>query len=326
MIKLSIIIPVYNVVQYLAKCLESLIDQDVPAESYEILIINDGSTDDSLSIADDFSEKHRNVRVISQENGGLSAARNRGIEEAQGKFLMFVDSDDYLVPASLGDLVRRMTTDTLDVLRFNYQSVDEAGLVIPKTAAGTFAVDMDETVVDGKVFLTRRLGWACYAPMYIIKTKIFAEGDLFFKPGILYEDAEWLPRLLLRAERVSSVDQVVYNYLRRTGSITKPTDDANKVKAVRDRLALISSLQDLNSKHPGKEVSLWIRSFVALSVIKILSSISQSPDQRKSSIIATLRQMNVLPLSSWNFTVKQKIQVFLINISPQLYMRYKGRG
>ena len=325
-LKLSIVVPVYNVARYLTKCLQSLIDQDMPAGDYEIVVVDDGSTDGSLSIVQHFAQKHDNVRIYSQENGGLSVARNTGIRQAEGEFLMFVDSDDYLQPESLGGLLRRVMEDNLDVLRFDYQAVDEAHRIIPKSKAATFAVDMSETTVDGATFLTHRLGWACYAPMYLFRAELFASGELFFKPGILFEDAEWLPRLLLKAQRVSSADRVVYNYLRRAGSITRATDQAHKNRLVEDRLSLIDSLQDLGSKYVEKEISQWIKSFIALSVMKILSYASQYPAGPRRQILASLKKRNVFPLNSRHFTLNQKMQVLLINLSPRLFMKYKGRG
>ena len=92
--KISLIIPVYNVEQYLEKCLLSCLDQDLPQSDYEIIVVNDGSPDGSLAIAERIAATATNITVVSQENGGLSAARNTGLEIAKGKYVWFIDSDD----------------------------------------------------------------------------------------------------------------------------------------------------------------------------------------------------------------------------------------
>ena len=125
--KLSIIVPVYNVAAYLRKCVDSLLNQSLSTSDYEIILVDDGSSDGSGSIADEYASRFNNVRVLHQENRGLSGARNAGILHAEGNYVQFVDSDDYLEPDVLPKLIQRMDDDDLDVLRFNYRNVNENG-------------------------------------------------------------------------------------------------------------------------------------------------------------------------------------------------------
>ena len=122
--KWSIIIPVYNVEQYLSKCLDSVLRQGWEENEYEVLLVNDGSKDRSLSICEQYAEKHNNFRIINQENAGVSAARNNGIEHAQGEFVGFLDSDDYLLDNgySLATCPFNNRTD-IDIIHF-YSSYD----------------------------------------------------------------------------------------------------------------------------------------------------------------------------------------------------------
>ena len=103
--KLSIIVPIYNVAPYLRKCMDSLLAQDIL--DYEIILVDDGSPDECPRICDAYAEKHSNIHVIHQENAGLSAARNTGVAKAQGDYIWFVDSDDYVEPNVLGVLMSR---------------------------------------------------------------------------------------------------------------------------------------------------------------------------------------------------------------------------
>ena len=117
--KLSIIVPVYNVEAFLSKCVDSLLAQDLPKEDYEVILVDDGSTDGSGALCDTLAAEHGNIRVIHQQNHGLSGARNAGIPAASGDYILFVDSDDYLCPDVLGTLVGLMESKELDILRFN---------------------------------------------------------------------------------------------------------------------------------------------------------------------------------------------------------------
>jgi glycosyltransferase involved in cell wall biosynthesis len=137
MVKLSIIVPIYGVEQYLRKCVDSLLSQDIPSSEYEIILVDDGGKDACPQICDEYARMNELenegvrklgkplIRVIHRENGGLSAARNSGIEAAQSEYIMFVDSDDYIEPNVLGALLSQMERDNLDVLRYNYQNVNE---------------------------------------------------------------------------------------------------------------------------------------------------------------------------------------------------------
>ena len=124
-VTLSIVVPVYNVEQYLVNCIESLIAQDIAKESYEIILVDDGSTDKGGKICDDFAAREDNIRVFHQTNQGLSVARNTGILAARGTFIQFVDSDDYLEPNVLSSIISIMTEFDLEVIRFRYRKVIE---------------------------------------------------------------------------------------------------------------------------------------------------------------------------------------------------------
>lgn len=187
MTKLSFIVPVYNVVPYLRKCVYSLVHQDF--SDYEIVLIDDGSTDESGKICDELSESIRDerlaIRVIHQKNGGLSAARNAGLKVAKGEYVCFVDSDDYWEENVLGGLMEQIGRDNLDVLRFKYQNVrivnSEDIIVNSRVEDVKYEVfnpnkldpyrndDYSNEPTDGVSFLNSRFGTACYAVMFIIK-------------------------------------------------------------------------------------------------------------------------------------------------------------
>ena len=313
MLLLSIIVPIYKVEPYLRKCVDSLLVQDLSPEEYEIILVDDGSPDDCGKIADEYAARFSNVRAIHQENGGLSVARNTGIMAAQGKYIQFVDSDDYLEPNVLGALVERAERDNLDVLRFNYRNVNEnyEEFWPNKTPKQTWGYE--ESVVDGVTFLNERLGYACYAVQFLILKELLA--DCLFKPNIYFEDVEWTPRMLQQARRVSSTQDVVYNYLSRTGSITKADDIDKYRKLVESKISLISDLQEQMQSCPDNR---WYKGMISGTMVSVLGLLSGKLYKEKRTFLNKLFMLDVLPLSTYQMTKTGTRKARLINISPRI--------
>jgi len=131
--KLSIIIPVYNAEQYLQKCLESVFNQNLPLQNYEVICINDGSTDASLSILNKFQEENTNVKVVSTENKGPAHARNRGLENAKGNYITFLDSDDQIFPNTLSEILNKLEEEGIEILYPMIHFFDEKDNLLEKS-------------------------------------------------------------------------------------------------------------------------------------------------------------------------------------------------
>ena len=227
--KLSVIVPVYNVDKYLSKCVDSLLNQDI--SNYEIILVDDGSTDSCPAICDDYATTYNtsylthntfeghtshithktcSIRVIHQPNAGLSAARNSGIKIANGYYLMFVDSDDFIEPNVLGALMNQVERDNLDVLRYKHQYVDALGKPYNPYKSDPYkGHDYSEEVTDGVTFLNTRFGTSCYAWQFILRRNLLItpytlhltqkdntsniihntseKDDCLFTPGIYFE-------------------------------------------------------------------------------------------------------------------------------------------
>ncbi len=310
---LSIIVPVYNVEKYLRKCVDSLLTQDLPHEEYEIILVNDGSTDQSGTICDEYAADHPNVKAIHQQNGGLSAARNSGIAMAQGRYVQFVDSDDYLEPNVLKTLVEKMETDQLDVLRFNYRNVNERYEVIEPNKDPKRWVNYSSEVCDGLTFLNERLGPACYACQFMARRELLT--DCRFKEGIYFEDTEWTPRMLIKAQRAASTELMVYNYLFREGSITQSVDEAKKRKVLADKLLLVDSMKAQMQQVADKR---WFEGMIAQTVISIISYVSANYYDKRKEVMAALKEKDVFPLSTYQSNQTGKRKIAWANISPRL--------
>lgn len=295
---LSFVLPVYNVATYLRKCVDSLLAQDY--NNYEIILVDDGSTDESGTICEELASCALTnspnthslipIRVIHQENKGLSAARNAGLKMAKGKYVCFVDSDDYWEPNVLGKLMAQMEREELDVLRFDYQNVNAQYEVFEPNKEAR-RVDRCKDVMDGETYLNTRMGYACYAVMYVMRRRIVPE----FTEGIHFEDVDWLPRMLLRAKKVNSTTTVVYNYLVRQGSITKVQGDIEKQrKNTEDQLDIIRNYTELIMQNPTCK---WLRHMQSGMAVGILTSVALHFYKERKEYIRRLKAQKVFPLA-----------------------------
>ena len=212
--RISIIVPVYNVENFLEKCLTSLVDQTL--QDIEILVINDGSTDNSQKIINEFQEKFPlKIKAFIKENGGLSDARNFGIEKASGEFIGFVDSDDHVFPNMFEEMHHLAKKHNAEMAICNLQKVDEVGNVTQKL---TQIPNMPEKIdLENDFSIFSDLSY--FACNKIFKRELF-EGKRFQK-GMHFEDIELIPQLLLRCKTIVQTQNYHYNYLERADSISK---------------------------------------------------------------------------------------------------------
>lgn len=240
----SIVIPAYNAAPYLDECLESCCRQDLDKSRYEIIIVNDGSTDRTVEIAERWAEDHHNIKVISQENKGLSMARNAGMDAAEGKYIMFVDSDDTIAGNCLEGLMAKCATEDIDMLRFC------AADIIGKAPSRRYSY-RNEGIKPGKDLLKE--DFQVCAPFALYKKDFLQKAGLRFHPGIYHEDNEFTPRAYWFAEKVASVNDIVYFVRQTPDSITRTPNP----KRGYDLLQIISLLEDFT----GNEVSTEYRPY-----------------------------------------------------------------
>lgn len=310
--KLSIIVPIYNVAPYLRKCVDSLIAQDF--SDYEIILVDDGSPDECPQICDEYAEKYDNIRVVHQENAGLSAARNSGINVATGDYIMFVDSDDYLQPNVLGTLMEQVERDDLDVLRFRYQNVRESGESFTPYKDMTNYNDYSTNPTDGLTFLNERMGTQCYAWQFILCRNIVQQEQ--FTPDIYFEDTDWTPRMLLHAKRVASTELIVYNYLWREGSITLSQKDIDKQrKQLKDKMGLLERLNRWGNQLPDRR---WFDSMISSLVVNIAGMLASNFYSESKEYIRQIKALDILPISTYHIAPRALRKVKLINWSIML--------
>ena len=319
--KLSIIVPIYNVAPYLRKCVDSLLAQDI--SDYEIILVDDGSTDDSGAIADELVDAFRlsplasrlEMRVIHQSNSGLSEARNTGTRKAKGQYILFVDSDDYLQPNTLRALLEQAERENLDVLRFRYQNMKESGeAFVPHEGMKTDYNDYSSVPIDGLSFLNERMWVQCYVVQFLVKADIVRQE--LFTPGIYFEDTDWTPRMLLRANRVASTDLVVYNYLWREGSITLCLKDiAKQRKQLQDKMGLLERLNIWGNAVSDRR---WFDSMISSLVVNIVGMLAGPFYSDRKEYIKQIKALGILPITTNRIAPRAQKKVKLINWSIEL--------
>ena len=215
-IEMSIIVPVYNVEEYLDRCMQSIISQY--NADFEIVLVDDGSKDSSGIMCDEYATKYGFVKVIHQKNAGLSEARNTGIKNSNGKYLMFVDSDDYLEEGSISLLIYKAKITDCDVLVGKSWIVDDDG---NKRDEEKYSIS--EGVYSSKEYAeclaNNRYSASFCAQYHICKKEFITNKNLSFTKNILHEDELWTPKLLISAKTVCYTGIYFYYHYMREGSI-----------------------------------------------------------------------------------------------------------
>lgn len=267
---LSIIVPIFNVERYLPSTLDSLVNQ-IGNANVEILLIDDGSTDSSGSICDKYAREYNNISVIHKQNGGLSSARNAGIDAAKGDYLMFLDGDDCLDPITVASLAKAATLHpNCDIIQFRYEEVTPAMPFGHCTAEDL--VDYYECSDEYSYFLQlyQLGGVAASACTKLIKRSVV--GDLRFKEGILHEDEEFITRLLPQCRYIGYCSNQFYKYAMRPGSIIHSNFSNRRLDVIailKERIAYLEkrSYKDLADKFCAKLYGnlriLWNDAYVA---------------------------------------------------------------
>ncbi len=225
--RLSIIIPVYNAENYLVKCLESILEQDIEKNSFEVIIVDDGSLDDSHKIAKSYADIHQNIRLVNKQNGGVGSARNRGLDEAKGNYIYFIDPDDYLLPNVLNTLVNNAEANTLDIITFGSKPIvqsKENQVYSMVTEAPMSEVYKGEDYIANYKY-KNEVWW------YIIRSGFLNDVKVKFIEGRWMEDAIFTATIFLSAKRMAHMPVDGHRYVKVEGSAmtSKESNHYNKV-------------------------------------------------------------------------------------------------
>lgn len=257
MVYLSIIIPVYNVEAYLDKCLISVLDSGIDSSCYEVIAINDGSTDGSLDILLNYEKLYSNLTVISQPNSGLGSTRNKGASLANGEYIWFVDSDDWITPDAIENLISVVITEKPDIINIDFEhSSGDKSPVLNNAIAGTHYSGIDYLLMS----IVQNP-----AQYYIINTKFYRQFKLCFLETIYHEDSLFTPLALSLANKVIFLEKICYIYNIRENSIM--TSGGNNFKHADDMLTVVTKLSDfMNDIRLDKNGRHAIEKYIAIGI------------------------------------------------------------
>lgn len=234
---LSIIVPMYNVESYLNKCIESILNQKI--NNYELILIDDCSSDDSLSIAKQY-KNYTQIKIIEKENNtGLSDTRNIGLREAQGEYILFLDSDDYIEAESLGKIQNIIIAQNYpDIIYFGFMEENES--IIEKKYG--YKSNKNHLFLNNEFAISELAQRSLYAAACfgVYRRDFLLDNNLFFKVGIFHEDELWTPQVVIKAETIYTSDYAYYHYVRHNNSITRKKDKTQ------NGIDLINSCKELD--------------------------------------------------------------------------------
>lgn len=234
----SIIIPMYNAAPYIERCLKSVFEQQIGDDKFELILVNDGSPDNCEQLAREFSVGRQNVRFFSQKNKGLGGARNTGIENSLGEYIIFLDADDYLEKNCLPLLYKSICDPiftNVDVFELGCNSVSEHGSI-----HSTFKPDSFSTIYGGMEYYLKVKSSNSACNKLYSRSSI---GKLRFKERIYTEDSEFNTRAFFFFKNVCALDIVLGNFVQTTGSITRTENKETKNKYIQDTLEVFKSFK-----------------------------------------------------------------------------------
>lgn len=306
--KLSIVIPVYNVEKYIARCLDSMLDQNLDQQEYEIIIVNDGSTDSSLEIALSYAKRNAQISVHNKENGGAGSARNYGMDRAQGKYIYFIDPDDYLVPNCLNGLVDTCDRYNLNILTFlstafsSLLSLDKS--ISKKINLDVSVTDKMSSIVSGEEYMAS-LEYRSEVWWYLVNLEFLKGLGIRFVEGRYLEDAAFTLELFLEANRIAHLELNVHRHRVTPGTAMTSNEPTHYLKIIRDlqnaALSFGPIIKTLENKTANPQCVARVKarqqSFVFFSMVRMLKS-TMTFDEVKLRMNEMI-SINAYPLTSF---------------------------
>lgn len=290
MVKFSIIVPVYNVKAYLSKCLSSILCQTI--KEYEIILVDDGSTDSSGKICDEYARKYPNVHVYHQVNKGLSAARNAGVRNAHGEYLWFVDADDVIIKKNALELLKEKTRNQPDVVAFGWKEASDDADFAKATDRFNFDTVV-ETTQSGAEYLDDALSkyqfYYWYSWLYIYKTSYWMSQKFKFEEGKKFEDVRLTYRTLLKANSVNKIAECFYGY--RVGRLGSIVTNASLHTLQDGTGVLAKNISDIEADPTlSKELKRKLTNNFACNYFALLIASTKLPSEQSGAFAKTFEQ------------------------------------
>ncbi len=313
--KISVIVPVYNTEKYIEKCLNSILKQK--NVSYEIIVVNDGSTDDSEQIIKRFEETNPDIiKYYKKTNGGLSDARNYGIDKANGEYLCFVDSDDYIAEELFESLEKYINKD-IELIKFKTIKVDENYKEVDKIVGPIFGKLSGEQGFD-KLFANDILIEPAW--LYLYKKDLFVRNNIRFPVNKYHEDWAIVPYLIISAKTCASVDVYGYYYVQSSNSITRNNTDEKIRKRAYDLLEHYDNL--IIKLSEGKFEDKTKEDFKVYMSNCVILKLEELPERYQNEYIGEIKKRKIIDnIKAKN--IKQLIKKAILKINIKLYLKIR---
>jgi len=290
---LSVIVPVYNVEKYIEKCILSIINNNLQIHEYEIIVIDDESPDNCVSIVQSMMKIHPQIKLISQKNKGLGGARNTGVLNASGEYVLFLDSDDYLKKNALKNVITFAVENKLDILEFGAIGVSENGDEVYRNSKFT------DTINEGYIYLAN-IQYMHSACNKLYATQFLKCNQLQFVEQIFIEDFEFNTRAFYYAKRVQAIANILGCFVQTDNSITRNLDKNKNKKMVFDiKNVIYSTIIFSKEASKNKEVYSDVLDerigFLSVTLFYTMLKLNIDSDIRKK-IIDDLRKEKLFPI------------------------------
>lgn len=315
--KLSIILPVYNVEPYIRACMKSIFHQGLDDNCFELIIVNDGSTDNSMGMISDLVKQHNNITIIHQENQGLSNARNNGIALAKGKYIFMLDSDDLLIKNSLKPLLEKALESEADLVVADFLVMTDNDI---KNIQGVPQKDFSIKEKTGEqLFLEDHSPYECFVWRTLYNRDFLITNQISFIPKIRFQDIPYTYECYLKAKKCLRVSWLLTIYRQWSGASTT-TFPVERAMDFSKAIAKVWELRSLQSK-PAIRVKIEDNMYVHFSVMACNICHAIPNESERLFVIDYLKKQ--IPTLVFRNGIKPKLVTFLFRYTPHTYIRLR---
>ena len=308
---ISVVVPVYNVEKYLDKCVESILGQTY--KKIEIILVDDGSTDNSGIKCDEWSKKDDRISVIHKKNGGLSDARNVGMNVANGEYIAFIDSDDFLDLEYLEKLYNFVVEEKADIGVCNPYYYYESSRIEKRYHIVRKKIVADALSMTIRLLYQKQYDTSAWGKIY--KTKLFKENEIYYPKGKLYEDIATTYKVFLKANKIAFLNQELYYYRQRDNSIMRKEFNIREMDYIENAKMLLESVSSINKNIQKAAISRFVSANFA--IYKKINDEEKYCDQIKY-IQRNIKKYRRIVLFDIKSRIKNKIAVLFSYINLRL--------
>ena len=319
MVKLSIIVPVYNVEKYIRSCVESIFHQELSDECFELILVNDGTKDDSFKMIEDIVANHSNIVVVEQDNQGLSVARNSGLKRAKGLYVLFLDSDDLLIEGSLTRLLDLALESLADLVIAEFIKMNDDEILPMSVKANQDVIVENKTGRD--VFLNNFNPGNCYVWRTLYRKEFLSKNRLCFIPNLYFEDIPFTTECYLNAQNCIVTNSVFYIYRQRENSIVS-TINMRKLIDMNKILEYLWNMKFEMQLTPDVYKQLMNVIFVTFSIAIWYISHDKMLLRNRREFVMDLKSR--IPELEFTNGIKQRLVSILFKYIPCTYIRLRA--